>query len=57
MDEAVWAAREVVCHVPKSQSPWQEIAREKVTQLGDGAIVEGADRYQDIRKAKLRHSH
>ncbi|MEM1087318.1 MAG: IlvD/Edd family dehydratase [Pseudomonadota bacterium] len=57
VDDAEWAAREAVCYVPDSQSPWQEIAREKVTQLGDGAIVEGADRYQDIRKAKLRHSH
>ncbi|MEL8055182.1 MAG: IlvD/Edd family dehydratase [Pseudomonadota bacterium] len=57
VDAAEWAAREAVCYVPESQSPWQEIARENVTQLGDGAIVEGADRHQNIRKTKLRHSH
>lgn len=57
VDEAEWAAREAVCYVPQSQSPWQEIAREKVTQLGDGAVIEGADKYRDIRKAPLRHSH
>ncbi|MEL7232697.1 MAG: dihydroxy-acid dehydratase, partial [Pseudomonadota bacterium] len=57
VDDTEWAAREPMFVIPDSQSPWQEIAREKVTQLGDGAVIEGADKYQDIRKAPLRHSH
>ncbi|MBB4614897.1 IlvD/Edd family dehydratase [Novosphingobium taihuense] len=33
---------------PASQTPWQEIQRERVGQLSHGAILEGAEKYQRI---------
>ena len=33
---------------PPSQTPWQEMQRREVGQLGTGAILEGAERYQKI---------
>jgi dihydroxy-acid dehydratase len=33
---------------PASQTPWQEIQRAIVGQLNEGAILEGAERYQRI---------
>jgi dihydroxy-acid dehydratase len=33
---------------PASQTPWQEIQRALVGQLGDGAILEGAEKYQRV---------
>ena len=37
---------------PASQTPWQEIQRATVGQLGSGAILEGAERYQRIAQTK-----
>jgi dihydroxy-acid dehydratase len=34
--------------IPASQTPWQEIQRGLVGQLGTGAILEGAEQYQRI---------
>ena len=36
---------------PHSQTPWQAIQRELVGQLGDGAILKGADTYQRLDRA------
>ena len=33
---------------PPSQTPWQEIQRERVGQLAEGAILEGAEKFQRI---------
>jgi len=33
---------------PASQTPWQEIQRAIVGQLNEGAILEGAEKYQRI---------
>jgi dihydroxy-acid dehydratase len=33
---------------PASQTPWQEIQRQLVGQMGSGAILEGSERYQRI---------
>jgi dihydroxy-acid dehydratase len=33
---------------PASQTPWQEIQRDLVDQLGDGAILAGSERFQRI---------
>lgn len=33
---------------PASQTPWQEIQRDRVGQLSHGAILEGAEKYQRI---------
>ena len=37
---------------PASQTPWQEIQRERVGQLSHGAILEGAEKYQRIAQTK-----
>ena len=43
---------------PKSQSPWQEIFREKVSSFSDGMTLKGAEKYQDIaRKYLPRDNH
>jgi dihydroxy-acid dehydratase len=44
---------------PASQTPWQAIHRANVGQLGDGAILEGADKFQRVaQKSGIpRHNH
>ncbi|KAB7644083.1 IlvD/Edd family dehydratase [Polymorphobacter fuscus] len=37
---------------PASQTPWQEIQRAVVGQLGNGAILEGAEAYQRIAQTR-----
>jgi dihydroxy-acid dehydratase len=37
---------------PASQTPWQEIQRSVVGQLGDGMILEGAEAYQRIAQTR-----
>jgi dihydroxy-acid dehydratase len=37
---------------PPSQTPWQEIQRALVGQLGSGAILEGAEKYQRIAQTR-----
>ncbi|TRW17811.1 IlvD/Edd family dehydratase [Glacieibacterium frigidum] len=37
---------------PASQTPWQQIQRQVVGQLGDGAILEGAEAYQRIAQTR-----
>ncbi|MEM7290309.1 MAG: dihydroxy-acid dehydratase, partial [Pseudomonadota bacterium] len=44
--------------VPESQTPWQEIFREKVRPLNDGMVLEGASDYRDVsRKHVPRNNH
>jgi dihydroxy-acid dehydratase len=43
---------------PESQTPWQEIFREKVQPFSEGMILDGADEYKDIaRKYMPRDNH
>ena len=43
---------------PESQTPWQEIFREKVQPFPEGMILDGADEYKDIaRKYMPRDNH
>ena len=43
---------------PESQTPWQEIFREKVLPFSEGMTIEGASKYQDIaRKHTPRDNH
>ncbi|WP_425041548.1 IlvD/Edd family dehydratase [Primorskyibacter sp. S187A] len=43
---------------PESQSPWQELFREKVDRFDRGMTLKGADAYQDIaRKHMPRDNH
>ena len=44
--------------MPESQSPWQEIFREKVGRFDQDMTLAGADKYQDIsRKFMPRDNH
>ena len=43
---------------PESQSPWQEIFREKVRPFSEGMILDGAEQYRDIaHKGLPRDNH
>jgi len=54
VDEAEWERRRQELEAtggyayPASQTPWQEIQRRYVGQMGDGMILEGAESYQRI---------
>ncbi|MYF89721.1 MAG: dihydroxy-acid dehydratase family protein [Boseongicola sp. SB0676_bin_33] len=37
---------------PESQSPWQEIFRERTEQFSEGMVLKGAPGYQDIARSK-----
>ena len=37
---------------PESQSPWQEIFREKTAQFNEGMVLKGAPEFQDIARTK-----
>ena len=44
--------------VPESQTPWQELFREKIEPLDKGMTLRGADKFRDIsRKSLPRNSH
>jgi len=64
LDEAELAARRKELDAnggyqsPPSQTPWQEIFREKVEPLADGMILRGADAYKDVAgKGIPRNNH
>ena len=43
---------------PESQTPWQEIFREKVQPFSEGMILDGADAFKDIARSQLpRDNH
>ncbi|MYA87012.1 MAG: dihydroxy-acid dehydratase, partial [Boseongicola sp. SB0662_bin_57] len=37
---------------PESQSPWQEIFRERTAQFSEGMVLKGAPDYQDIARSR-----
>jgi dihydroxyacid dehydratase/phosphogluconate dehydratase len=43
--------------VPVSNSPWEELYREKTGQLADGGVLEFAVEYRGIARATPRHNH
>ena len=43
--------------VPASQTPWEEIYREKTGQLADGAVLEMAVKYRGLSLRTPRHNH
>ena len=44
--------------LPASQTPWQEIYRNTVTQMADGQVIRGADRYQRVAQTSIpRDNH
>ena len=64
LDETELAARRTALDAaggyaqPESQSPWQEIFREKVRPFSEGMVFEGATEYRDITSRGLpRNNH
>ncbi|MBL8236633.1 MAG: dihydroxy-acid dehydratase family protein [Bryobacterales bacterium] len=57
-DEEI-AARKAALEIsiPASQTPWQELQRAHVGQLGEGAVLEFAVKYRDVGKDIPRHNH
>ena len=43
--------------VPPSNTPWEELYREKTGQLGDGAVLDFAVKYRGIAAKTPRHNH
>jgi len=44
--------------IPDSQTPWQEIFRDRVSQFDEGMILKGADRYRDVAAKNVpRNNH
>ncbi|MXN45375.1 dihydroxy-acid dehydratase [Shinella kummerowiae] len=43
--------------VPADATPWQRIYRQTVTQLADGAVIEGAADFRKIAETPPRHNH
>jgi dihydroxy-acid dehydratase len=43
--------------VPPDATPWQRIYRQTVTQLSDGAVIDGADEFRRIAETPPRHNH
>ena len=42
---------------PDSQTPWQEIYRNGVSQIDKGAVLEDAVKFQDVKKDFPRTNH
>jgi dihydroxy-acid dehydratase len=59
VDEAEIARRkaEGAPPVPADATPWQRIYRSTVTQLADGATIEGAEEFRRIAQKPPRHNH
>lgn len=59
VDEAEIARRrgEGAPPVPPSHTPWEELYREKVGQLGEGAVLEMAVKYRRVAERTPRHNH
>ncbi len=43
--------------VPADATPWQRLYRKTVTQLSNGAVIEGASDFRQIAKTPPRHNH
>jgi dihydroxy-acid dehydratase len=43
--------------VPESRTPWQELYRDHVGQLDDGAVFEMAVKYRNVASKTPRHNH
>jgi len=56
VDDAELAARRAALSdrpfAPESQSPWQELFREKTEQFAEGMVLKGAPEFRDIARSK-----
>lgn len=59
VDEAEIARRrtEPAPPVPPSNTPWEELYREKTGQMGEGAVLEMAVKYRGLAAKTPRHNH
>jgi dihydroxy-acid dehydratase len=59
VDEAEIAARqqEPMPPIPASQTPWEELYREKTGQLADGGVLDFAVSYKGTSERTPRHNH
>lgn len=59
VDDAEWQDRMKAGPLipPESQTPWQELARNHVTQLAQGGCIDLAIKYQNVRSKIPRHNH
>ncbi|WP_420140470.1 IlvD/Edd family dehydratase [Sphingomonas sp.] len=60
VDEAEIARRratEAMPPVPPSNTPWEELYREKVGQMHEGAVLEFALKYRGVANRTPRHNH
>ena len=57
VDEAEWARRRAEAPTPDSQTPWQELYRRHVGQLGAGGCLEFATSYQRVAQKLPRDNH
>lgn len=55
--EIVRRKTEGIPPVPADATPWQRIYRQTVTQLSDGAVIEGAADFRQIARTPPRHNH
>lgn len=49
--------RDGLPEIPPSNTPWEELFREKTGQLGEGGVMEFALKYQQTSKTLPRHNH
>ena len=59
VDDAEWEERKKAGPLvpPESQTPWQELARNHVTQLAQGGCIDLAIKYQNVKTGVPRHNH
>lgn len=60
MEEAEIARRKVedpAPPVPESQTPWEELYREKAGQLSEGCVMEFALKYRGASHKSPKHNH
>ncbi|KPF76296.1 hypothetical protein IP68_07580, partial [Blastomonas sp. AAP25] len=43
--------------IPPSNTPWEELYREKTSQLADGGVLEMAIKYRGTSQRTPRHNH
>ncbi len=56
-DEIARRQAEGLPDIPPSNTPWEELFREKTGQLGEGGVMEFALKYRQTSKTLPRHNH
>lgn len=56
-EEIARRSAEAPPEVPANQTPWQQIYRETVGPLADGAVIETALDYRQTARKLPRHNH